>query len=64
MKELHSRDGIPDGETLVISPTEQYKRLLWLVGFPDIDGTAVCNRCTDREHRRSLRSTRTVRGKR
>ena len=34
MKELHSRDGIPDGKTLVISPTEQYNGCYGWLDFP------------------------------
>lgn len=34
MKELHSRDGIPDGGTLIISPTEAYNGCYGWLEFP------------------------------
>lgn len=36
MKELHSRDGIPDGSTLIISPTEAYNGCYGWLEFPAV----------------------------
>ncbi len=36
MKELHSRDGIPDGSTLIISPTEAYNGCYGWLEFPTV----------------------------
>jgi hypothetical protein len=36
MKELHSRDGIADGDTLVISPTEAYNGCYGWLEFPTV----------------------------
>ena len=35
-KELHSRDGIPPGDTLVISPTEEYNGCYGWLDFPQV----------------------------
>ena len=56
MKELHSRDGMADGKTLIISPTESYNGTDGWLDFDTRHRAGVCNRCADWKHRRSVRS--------